>query len=180
MGIMNFFEEKLKKAIHDVPNFPEPGVIFKDITGIWHDPQLVRECVQRLATPFEKDGVNKIIGIESRGFLMGPMIAQHLNCSFVTVRKKGKLPRETLHVDYELEYGNATIEAHHDAILAGDKVLIHDDLLATGGTAAAAAQLTKRMGGQVVGFCFIIQLLYLKGASKLQVFSPKIISLIDY
>ncbi|MCS6906209.1 MAG: adenine phosphoribosyltransferase [Bacteroidia bacterium] len=174
------FEERLKKAIHEVPDFPEPGIIFKDITGIWHDPELVRECVQRLAAPFEKDNIHKIIGIESRGFLMGPMIAQALNCSFVTVRKKGKLPRETLHVNYELEYGNATIEAHQDAIVVGDRVLIHDDLLATGGTAAAAAQLTKLMGGQVVGFCFIIQLLHLGGAAKLQSFSPKIISLIDY
>jgi adenine phosphoribosyltransferase len=174
------FHERLQKAIHDVPDFPEPGITFKDITGIWHDPELVRECVKRLADPFKGKDITKIIGIESRGFLMGPMLAQELNCSFVTVRKKGKLPRETLNVSYELEYGNATIEAHQDAIEADDKVLIHDDLLATGGTAAAAAHLTSLLGGKTVGFCFIIRLLSLQGTKKLTSFSPNIITLLDY
>jgi adenine phosphoribosyltransferase len=173
------FEERLQKAIHDVPDFPEPGIIFKDITGIWHDPELVRECVKRLAEPFREKKITKVIGIESRGFLMGPMLAQELNCSFVTVRKKGKLPRETLHISYELEYGNATIEAHRDAIISGDRMLIHDDLLATGGTAAAAARLTALLGGETAGFCFIIRLLSLQGTQKLAPFASDIISLID-
>ncbi|MCS7072904.1 MAG: adenine phosphoribosyltransferase [Bacteroidia bacterium] len=172
--------EKLTQAIRIVPNFPKPGISFKDITPVLLDPDLVRECVLALAQPLKNQGITRVIGIESRGFLFGPMIAQELNCGFAIVRKKGKLPSETAEISYELEYGSATIEIHKDAMSAGDKVFIHDDLLATGGTAAAAAKLAQNLGAEVVGFGFLIGLDFLGGKQKLSEFSAPIYQILSY
>ena len=171
--------QRLNEVIRIVPDFPKPGISFKDVTPVFHDPILVRDCVQALVEPFKGLGINKVIGIESRGFLIGPMMAQELQCAFVVVRKKGKLPADTLAVSYELEYGNATIEVHTDAIQQGDRVVIHDDLLATGGTAAAAAQLCRLNDALVSGFAFLITLDFLNGRQKLNEFSEKQISLVS-
>jgi adenine phosphoribosyltransferase len=170
--------QRLTDVIRIIPDFPKAGISFKDITPIFHDPILVRDCAQALAEPFRAVGINKVIGIESRGFLLGPMIAQELSCAFVMVRKKGKLPADTYAVSYELEYGNATIEVHRDAIEPGDRVIIHDDLLATGGTAAAAAQLCRQTDAEVAGFAFIVALTFLGGADKLNPFSAHQVSLV--
>lgn len=172
--------EKLRETIKDVPDFPQPGVLFKDITPIWRSPQLVRACADALAAPFKDAGVNKVIGVESRGFLMGPMIAQRLDCAFILVRKKGKLPGDAFAVDYQLEYGSATIEVLRDALSPGDKTLIHDDLLATGGTAAAAARLCNELGSDVAGFAFLVGLNFFNGEARLQDFSKNIIKLVDF
>ena len=174
------FQERLLQTIRVVPDFPKPGISFKDITPVLLDPVLVRDCVIEMANPLRNQGITKIIGIESRGFLLGPMLAQELNCGFAIVRKKGKLPSETAEISYELEYGSATIEIHRDAMGAGDKVFIHDDLLATGGTAAAAAKLAQLLGAEVVGFGFLIGLGFLGGKQKLAEFSAPVYELLGF
>jgi adenine phosphoribosyltransferase len=163
-----------------VPDFPIPGILFKDISPIFLDPGLMQDCVEELAGHWEEQGINKVIGIDSRGFLFGPQIAVALGAGFVMVRKKGKLPPETVEVTYDLEYGTATIESVREAIQPGDRVIIHDDLLATGGTAAAAASLARQLGATVAGFSFIISLDFLRGADKLQPIAPDIHSLLSY
>lgn len=164
---MNTLTDRLEAAIREVPDFPKPGIRFKDISPVLLDPALVAEVALALATPFVGSGVTRVVGIESRGFLWGPLIAQQLDCGFVIVRKKGKLPPDTHEVSYDLEYGSATLEIHRQALGATDRVLIHDDLLATGGTAAAAASLAQRIGAQVVGYTFLIELAFLNGRSAL-------------
>ncbi len=168
--------DRLDAAIRVVPDFPKPGISFKDITPIMLDNSLVSDLVQALADPFREAGVTKVVGIESRGFLLGPMIAQELGAGFVMVRKKGKLPAKTTAVTYDLEYGSATIEVHHDAIKSEDKLLIHDDLLATGGTAAAAASLAQEYGAHLSGFAFIVTLDFLPGRQKLAQFDVPLVS----
>lgn len=170
----------IKKNIRIVPNFPKPGISFKDITPIFHDSRLVKDCVKELAKPYIGKGITKVIGIESRGFILGPMIASELNCAFVMVRKKGKLPHETIAVSYELEYGSATIEVQKDAIIPGDFVVIHDDLIATGGTAAAAAELVSVSKANLAGFSFIVQLSHLPGCDNLKEFGAAIHSLVSF
>lgn len=172
--------QQLAAVIRIVPDFPKPGISFKDITPIFFDPQLVRACARALAAPFRDQRIDKILGIESRGFLLGPLIAQELDCGFVLVRKKGKLPGQTHEVSYDLEYGSATIEAHHDALHAGDRILIHDDLLATGGTAEAAARLGTHNGAQLCGFLFLVELESLGGRHRLEAFGQPVLSLISY
>ncbi|MCS6789911.1 MAG: adenine phosphoribosyltransferase [Bacteroidia bacterium] len=172
--------QEIRQTIREISDFPQPGVLFKDITPLFLKPRLVERCVEELSRHFRVRDVNKVIGIESRGFLLGPMIAQQLGAGFAIVRKKGKLPEISGSVSYELEYGTATIEIAKDAILPGDRVLIHDDLLATGGTARATAQLVQQLGAEVAGFAFIIVLEELGGRKLLEPIGAPIIHVVSY
>ena len=158
---------KLASHIRDVPDFPKPGILFKDITPLLADPAALDEAVRQLAEPFEGQGVTKVVGIESRGFIFGSAIARHLKAGFVPIRKPGKLPHKTVRKEYSLEYGTDAIEMHADAVGPGDKVLMVDDLLATGGTMEAACELVSELGAEIVGVAFLIELSFLKGRSKL-------------
>lgn len=173
-------EKELREVIREIPDFPQQGVLFKDITPLFLRPRLVERCVEELSRHFRVRDVSKVVGIESRGFLLGPMIAQQLGAGFAIVRKKGKLPEIAASVSYELEYGSATIEMAKDAIQPGDRVLIHDDLLATGGTAAATARLVEQIGARVVGFAFLIVLEELGGRKALEPFGAPVVSLLSY
>jgi adenine phosphoribosyltransferase len=173
-------QEKVKKYIRDVHDFPIPGIIFKDITPIMMNPKLSKELVEELAKQVINTGVNKIAGIESRGFLLGYPLAMHLDLPFVLIRKKGKLPYHKVTQSYALEYGLAEIEMHCDAVDSNDKVLIHDDLLATGGSAEAAASLICGQGAEVVGFSFLIELTFLNGREKLAEFNCPIFNIVSY
>ncbi len=173
-------EDKIKNVIRDVPNFPKEGIIFKDITPIMMDAQLSNEILDHLVELYKNDSIDVIAGIESRGFLFGYPLAMRLGIPFVLIRKKGKLPYEKISHSYDLEYGSATIEMHTDAIQTGQRVLIHDDLLATGGSAEAAAILVEKSGGKVASFNFLVSLDFLNGAEKLNRFSDKIINLVNY
>ncbi|HEX4047421.1 MAG TPA: adenine phosphoribosyltransferase [Elusimicrobiota bacterium] len=157
----------LKARIHDVPDFPKKGIVFKDITPLLSDAKAFAEAIDRLAEPFVGKGVQIVAGIESRGFLLATPIAYRLGAGVVPIRKKGKLPRAVKSATYALEYGTDSIEAHADAFTKGTKVLIVDDVLATGGTAAAAVQLIEAIGGEIVGTSFLIELNFLEGRKKL-------------
>ena len=157
----------LEKHIRDVPDFPKPGIIFKDITPLLSDPAALRESVNQLAAPYESAGVELVAGVESRGFIFGSLVADHLGAGFVPIRKPGKLPAETIAESYELEYGTDTVEIHADAIRPGQTVLMVDDLLATGGTMAAACRLVEKLGGRILGPAFVIELCFLAGRQKL-------------
>ena len=175
---MNLVEE-IKKTIRDVPDFPKPGIMFKDITPILENQILCSGIVDG----FIKEITQKpdaIVGIESRGFLFGVLLANKLNVPFVMVRKAGKLPYKTINCEYALEYGTAKIEMHVDALKKGWNVLIHDDLLATGGTAEAAAKLVKQQGAKVSGFSFVVELAFLNGKEKLKTHSNNITCLVQY
>lgn len=173
-------EHRIKMAIREVPDFPKKGVNFKDITPILENPALCADIVAEFAGSFANKNVDAIVGVESRGFLFGMLIAQKLDIPFFTVRKKGKLPYKTISYKYDLEYGNAEVEMHVDTIKEGWNVLVHDDLLATGGTAAAAAELITIQGGNVAGFAFLIELSFLDGEKKLFPYSENIIRLVSY
>src|SRR5688572_29380756 len=159
-------EADIKKSIRDIPDFPKPGIVFKDITPLFYDQTLCREIVEGFIERM-KVKPDAILGIESRGFLFGFLTAKSLGVPFILVRKAGKLPYKTIKVDYDLEYGSASIEMHEDAVKKGWNVVIHDDLLATGGTAEAAARLVEKAGAKVVGFDFVVGLEFLNGKSKL-------------
>jgi adenine phosphoribosyltransferase len=154
---------ELDRAIRTIADFPKPGIQFKDITPLLSDRELLHKAVLALAAPFEEQGITKVMGIEARGFLLGPMLAHHLGAGFVPVRKRGKLPYDTFAEEYELEYGLDAIEIHTDALHSGDRVLVHDDVIATGGTAAATLRLAEKVGGQVLGCSFLIELAFLEG-----------------
>lgn len=173
-------EAAIKQVIRDVPDFPKPGILFKDITPILKDPKLCTAIVDAFAVAVKELKIDAVAGIESRGFLFGLMLANRLNIPFVPIRKKGKLPAETVSETYNLEYGTATIEIHRDAFISGSKILIHDDLLATGGTVEAAAKLVTQLGAEVAGFSFIIALDFLKGEEKLTKYSDKLVTLVNY
>ena len=160
-------EERIRKAIRDVPDFPKPGIGFKDITPVLADPVLFRAVTDALAMPFANDGITHVIAVESRGFILGAPVAHDLHAGFVPVRKKGKLPYRTERVEYALEYGTDTIEMHIDAITRNSRVLIVDDVLATGGTASASCELAGKVGATVVGLSFLIELSFLNGAPRL-------------
>lgn len=160
-------EEKVKAVIRDVPDFPKPGIIFKDITPILADAHLCQAITEEMAQVWRERNVDAIAGIEARGFLFGMLLAQNLEVPFVPVRKEGKLPFEKVKDSYDLEYGSAVVEMHVDALKPGMRVLIHDDLLATGGTAGSAARLIKKIGGEIAGFSFLVELSFLKGRLKL-------------
>lgn len=166
--------EKIHQTLIDVPDFPKPGILFKDITPIFRDPRLSKEIVQTSASQLKEMGVDVIVGLESRGFPLGLAIAVELEIPFVMIRKKGKLPRPAFQVSYDLEYGQATMELQKGDIQPGQKVYIHDDLLATGGTAHAAGQLVTLAGGKIAGFGFIVSLDILKGSEKLQTFGAPV------
>lgn len=173
-------EEKIKSAIRDVPDFPKPGILFKDITPILHNPALCREIVDAFAEKLSGQKIDAIVGIESRGFLFGFALANKLNIPFILVRKAGKLPYKKISHEYTLEYGSAKVEMHEEEIQKGWNVLIHDDLLATGGTAEAAAKLIRMQGGTVAGFAFLVELGFLNGKEKLEQYSKNSISLVNY
>ncbi len=156
-----------RSLIRDVPGFPRSGVVFKDITPLLGDPVGLAACVAELVEPFEDQGVELVAAPEARGFVVGGMAADRLDAGFVPLRKPGKLPRPTLGADYELEYGTERLEMHADAITSRARVLIVDDVLATGGTAAASAQLVMHGGGELVGFSFIVELAFLDGRRQL-------------
>ena len=159
-------ERKIKQAVREVPDFPRPGITFKDVTPLFYDQQLCNAVADRFIEQLSQKP-DAVVGIESRGFLFGFLVANRLGVPFVLVRKAGKLPFRTLSTEYKLEYGTSQIEIHEDALQAGWKVLIHDDLLATGGTAEATARLVKRCGAEVAGFNFIVELGFLKGRENL-------------
>ena len=168
----------LKKYIRDVPDFPQKGIIFKDITTLLKNPVALNLTLDILYQKVKNLKIDKVVGIEARGFIFGAMLAEKLNAGFIPVRKPGKLPAEVFKQTYELEYGTDTIEIHKDAISKGDRVLLHDDLLATGGTAKAACDLIEKIGGTVIEALFIIELGFLKGRDQLK--NYKVDSLINY
>lgn len=160
-------EDQIKSLIRDVPDFPKPGIIFKDLTPLLERPDVVRQIVPALASAYRDESVDAIAAIEARGFLFGFLLAQELSIPFIPVRKEGKLPYKKQRQEYALEYGHAAIEMHEDAVQPGWRVVVHDDLLATGGTADAAGRLIQQLGGEVAGFSFIINLAFLGGESLL-------------
>ena len=165
---MNDLESRLKAAIRDVPDFPKPGILFKDITPVLADPKLFRATVDYFAELHAGSHIDVVVGMESRGFLFGAPLAMDLSAAFVPARKPGKLPYDSIEVSYNLEYGTATLVMHSDAVRKGQKVLVDDDLLATGGTASATCKLVQRLGGQVVACCFVVELDFLDGRKALQ------------
>jgi adenine phosphoribosyltransferase len=170
--------EDLKAFIREVPDFPKPGINFYDITTLLQNPLALRMTVDRFVWLFASKHIHKVVGIESRGFMFGPNVAYNLNAGFVPVRKPGKLPYQKIRQSYDLEYGADAVEMHNDAIQPGEHVLIVDDLVATGGTALAAAKMVESLGGIVAGFGFIIELTFLPGRQKLQGYEVE--SLIQY
>jgi adenine phosphoribosyltransferase len=170
--------EDLKAKIRDVPDFPQPGIVFKDIMPLLADPATLRETVDLLAEWIEPRKPDVILGAEARGFILGAAIAYKLGCGFVAARRPGKLPWETVSATYALEYGENSLELHADAIADGQRVLVHDDVLATGGTACAICNLAEQLGGVVVGTAFVIELAFLEGRKQLEQYD--VFSLITY
>ena len=170
--------DALKSKIRHVPDFPKAGILFYDVTTLLRDPQGLHLALDAMTQPFENRGIELVVGIESRGFILGAAVADRIGAGFVPIRKLGKLPAETVKASYALEYGNDSLEMHRDAIEAGQQVLIVDDLLATGGTAAAAVTLVESLGGKVQGVAFLIELLALNGREKLK--GQQILSVLQY
>ena len=168
----------LKEYIRDVPNFPKPGVVYKDITPLLQDPRAMRRTIDLFLEQLGNQHIDKVVGIESRGFFFATLLAEKLNAGFIPVRKAGKLPHHTLKEEYALEYGKDTLEIHRDAIREGDKVLIHDDVLATGGTAAAACNMVEKLGGNIIQCNFLIDIAFLEGKKKLE--SYEVVSLFSF
>ena len=171
---------RLEARIRNVPDFPSPGVLFRDITPLLRDAASFAEAVEAMSAPFDGTGIDAVAGIESRGFLFGPEIALRLRAGFVPLRKPGKLPVASIAEDYELEYGTATLEIHADALQTGQRVLIADDVIATGGTAHAAFRLCHRLGAEVVGFSFLLALLPLGGLARLESLGPPVRTVLEY
>ncbi len=177
---MTSIEEKIRARIRDIPDFPKKGVIFKDITPILQSPVLCGEIVEEFYLQAKGLSLDCVAAVESRGFLFGMLIAQKLQLPFIPIRKKGKLPFSTFEQTYDLEYGNATIEMHNDSIQKGQRVLLHDDLLATGGTIEAASKLVLKAGGIIEAYSFLIQLCFLGGEEKIRKYSNNLIGLVKY
>ena len=173
-------EQQIKNAIRDIPDFPKPGIVFKDITPILKEPGLCESIVDTFVMRVQGLQIDAVAGVESRGFLFGLQLASKLGVPFIPVRKAGKLPFTVKQKVYELEYGTATIELHTDAFAPGQHILIHDDLLATGGTVTAASELIKEMGGVVAGFTFVVGLNSLNGKEKIKHFADKVVVLAEY
>jgi adenine phosphoribosyltransferase len=159
--------ERLRSAIRDVPDFPKPGIVFKDITPVLSDAVLFGDVIDHLADHFSSQNIDVIAGIESRGFIFGAPLALHLGVGFVPIRKLGKLPADKVRVDYVLEYGTDSLEAHADSVASGQRVLVVDDVLATGGTAEASGRLVQSLGGELAGYCIPIELSFLNGRARL-------------
>ena len=172
--------EKIKTKIRTIPNWPKPGVMFRDITTLLQDAPMFKHTIDMLKERYTNVEVDVIVGVESRGFIIGAALAHSLNKGFVPIRKKGKLPYETESQEYELEYGTDVIEIHKDAIKKGQKVLLVDDLIATGGTALAACKLIEKLGGQLVECCFVIDLPDLQGRKKLEEAGYPVFSLVEF
>jgi adenine phosphoribosyltransferase len=170
--------DNLKKLIREVPDFPKPGINFYDITTLLKHPEGFRQTIDALASEFKDTAVDTVVGIEARGFIFAPALAYHLGAGFVPVRKPKKLPADCASISYDLEYGQDTLQIHRDAIGKGHRVLIADDLLATGGTAKAVADLVEQLGGKVVGLVFVVELEFLPGRKKLEGYDVR--SLIKY
>lgn len=170
----------LKSVIRTIPDYPKPGIQFRDVTTLFADARGFRRAIDELVQPFAGRKIDKVAGIEARGFILGGAIAHQLSVGFIPVRKKGKLPGATIAQDYDLEYGTDTIEIHLDAIEAGETVLLVDDLIATGGTAAAAISLLKRAGAEIVGATFVIDLPDLGGAKKIEALGVPVSSLVEF
>lgn len=170
--------EELKKLIREVPDFPKPGILFYDITTLLKNAKGLKTVINRMSEAFAGEKIDTVIGIEARGFIFAPALAYHIGAGFVPVRKPRKLPASTESISYELEYGTDTLEIHRDAVGQGHRVLIADDLLATGGTAKAVVDLVEKLGGQVVGLTFVIELDFLQGREKLA--NHNVYSLLQY
>jgi adenine phosphoribosyltransferase len=170
--------EQFKRLIRNVPDFPKKGILFYDITTLLKNAKALREVMDLLAGKYTNQKIDLVLGVESRGFIFAPILAYQLGAGFVPVRKPGKLPAESLKVSYDLEYGKDALEIHKDAIQPQQRVLIVDDLLATGGTAAAVTQMVQQMGGQVVALAFLVELVFLNGRKKLSEF--EVFSLLQY
>jgi adenine phosphoribosyltransferase len=173
-------QERLKTSIRDVADFPKPGILFKDISTIMLDAELSQDVLNHLVETYKDAQLDAIAGIESRGFLFGFPLAIKLGLPFILIRKEGKLPYNKIKHAYDLEYGSAVIEMHSDAVQANQRVLIHDDLLATGGSAGAAAELIQKSGAVVAGFSFLVELSFLEGQEKLKQYSTNIQGIISY
>ena len=163
----NDVAERVRGTLRAIPDHPKPGIIFQDITPVLHDGRLFADAVEAMAAPFRDAGVTHVVGIEARGFIMGAPLATHIGAGFIPLRKPGKLPWESVAEKYALEYGEDSLHAHRDACKAGDRVLIADDVLATGGTAAAAGRLVRGLGAELVGWTFLLEIGVLKGHEKL-------------
>ncbi len=159
--------ETLKNKIRDIADFPKPGVVFKDITPLVKDPATLKDCVEALISPYRNQSITAVAGMEARGFIFGSLAAWELGVGFIPLRKPGKLPYDVQRVDYDLEYGNASLEAHIDAISPGDRILLIDDVLATGGTAKASCELVEMLGGEVIACAFVMELTFLNGREPL-------------
>lgn len=171
--------EILKRHLRDIPDFPKKGIIFKDITPLLSDPSALALAVELLANPFRGKGIDVVVGAESRGFIFGIAVAQCLAAGFVPIRKPGKLPAKTIRATYDLEYGTDSLEVHADAIKPGQKVLMVDDLLATGGTMRACCDLIKTLGGNIVGITFLIELMFLHGRDRLKEYNVTSVIKVD-
>jgi adenine phosphoribosyltransferase len=163
--------QKIKAQIRDIPDFPEPGILFKDLTPVIGDPTSLRRITTQLAEPFERSGVTAVAGMEARGFIFGSLVAQQLDVGFIPLRKPGKLPADTYSVSYELEYGATSLEMHTDAVTPTDRILLIDDVLATGGTAAASCALVRKGGAEIVACAFVIELDFLDGRKLIDEYS---------
>ncbi len=168
----------LKKYIRDIPDFPQKGVMFRDITTLLKEPEPFKYVIDAIVDRYKDEKIDTLVSVEARGFIFGGVVAYRLNCGFVPVRKPGKLPAETVALEYTLEYGKNTIEIHKDAIKSGERVLVFDDLLATGGTVQATCKLVEGLGGRVIECAFVSELTYLEGREKLKDY--KLFSLIQY
>lgn len=172
-------KEAIENAIRDIKDFPKPGIVFKDITPLLHDGKLFSEYISILENRYRKLKPDYIVVIESRGFIFGSPLADRLKCGIVPIRKKGKLPHKTIEASYSLEYGTATVEIHQDALKKGDKIVLIDDLLATGGTAAASIQLVNKLDAEIVGIEFLIELEFLKGKEKISDYNVNSLITVD-
>ncbi len=170
----------LKDAIRSIPDYPKPGIVFRDITTLLGDARTFRRAVDELVHPFAGGRIDQVAGIEARGFILGGAIAHQLSSGFVPIRKKGKLPHTTVSIAYALEYGTDEMEIHSDAVKPGDRVILVDDLIATGGTATAAVELLRRIGAEVMAACFVINLPELGGADRLRALDLPVRTLIEF
>jgi adenine phosphoribosyltransferase len=177
---MNDLRSELDAAIRNIPDYPKPGIIFRDITTLLGNPRAFRRAVDELVQPYVGLKVDKIAGMEARGFILGGAVAHQLSAGFIPIRKKGKLPHDTVRVAYSLEYGVDEMEMHKDAVQPGEKVILVDDLIATGGTAEGAVKLLRQMGADVVSACFVIDLPELGGRKKLEALGVEVRTLVEF
>jgi adenine phosphoribosyltransferase len=179
-GDMSSARETLLAAIRTIPDYPKPGILFRDITTLLGNPQAFRRAIDELVHPYAGMKIDKIAGIEARGFILGGAMAHQMSAGFIPIRKKGKLPHDTVRIAYSLEYGVDEMEMHRDAVQPGEKVILVDDLIATGGTAEGAVKLLQQMGADIVAACFVIDLPDLGGRKKLEDLGVKVLTLIDF